>query len=125
MKRILIVDDSSTMRKVIIRALRQAGFEIEEIIEADNGQDGLSKLEGNPPVDIVFTDINMPVMNGLDFIGKVRARPEWSRVPVLVITTEGGDATVKDAILRGANDLVRKPFTPEHLKEKLSGCGVA
>lgn len=119
MERVLIVDDSSTMRKIISRSLRQAGFDIGEILEAENGQDGLTKLSG-ASVQLILTDINMPVMDGLTFIDNVRGNVAWSRIPIIVITTEGAEAMVKEAIKKGANNLIKKPFTPEQIKEKLS-----
>ncbi len=119
MDRILIVDDSSTMRKIIARSLRQAGFEINEIVEAENGQAGLEKL-GAVGVGMILTDINMPVMDGLTFIDNLRANPQWEKVPIIVITTEGAESMTKEAIKKGANNLVKKPFTPEQIKEKLS-----
>ncbi len=119
MDRILIVDDSSTMRKIIARSLRQAGFEINEILEAENGQAGLEKL-GAVAVGMILTDINMPVMDGLTFIDNLRANPQWQKVPIIVITTEGAESMTKEAIKKGANNLVKKPFTPEQIKEKLS-----
>ncbi|MGZ8459711.1 MAG: response regulator [Candidatus Deferrimicrobiaceae bacterium] len=119
MERVLIVDDSSTMRKIITRSLRQAGFEIGEILEAENGQAGLERLAG-ASVGIILTDINMPVMDGLTFIENIRANVAWNGMPIIVITTEGSEGLVKEAIKRGANNLIKKPFTPEQVKEKLA-----
>lgn len=119
MERVLIVDDSSTMRKIITRSLRQAGFDIGEILEAENGQAGLERLAG-ASVGITLTDINMPVMDGLTFITNIRANAAWNAMPIIVITTEGAEALVKEAIKKGANNLIKKPFTPEQIKEKLA-----
>ena len=119
MERVLIVDDSSTMRKIITRSLRQAGFEIGEILEAENGQAGLERLAG-AVVGITLTDINMPVMDGLTFIDNIRSNAGWNSMPIIVITTEGAEAMAKDAIKKGANNLIKKPFTPEQIKEKLA-----
>ena len=119
MERVLIVDDSSTMRKIITRSLRQAGFDIGEILEAENGQVGLERLAAGP-VGITLTDINMPVMDGLTFIDNIRANAAWNGMPIIVITTEGAEALVKEAIKKGANNLIKKPFTPEQIKEKLA-----
>jgi two-component system chemotaxis response regulator CheY len=118
MNRLLIVDDSSTMRKIIARSLRQAGFPIGEIVEAENGQAGLDKLQ-TAPMGMVLTDINMPVMDGLRFIEAVRANPVWEKMPIIVITTEGSEGVTKESIKRGANNIVKKPFTPEQIREKL------
>lgn len=119
MDRILIVDDSSTMRKIIARSLRQAGFEIGEIVEAEHGQAGLEKLNAQS-FGLILTDINMPVMDGLTFIDNIRANPAWDRTPIIVITTEGAESMTKEAVKKGANNLVKKPFTPEQIKEKLA-----
>jgi two-component system chemotaxis response regulator CheY len=119
MERILIVDDSSTMRKIIARSLRQAGFDIGEILEAGNGHAAIQVLRSTP-VQMILTDINMPVMDGLAFIEQVRANTAWDRIPIVVITTEGAEAMTKEAVKRGANNLVKKPFTPEQIKEKLA-----
>lgn len=119
MQKILIVDDSSTMRKIISRSLRQAGFEIGEIVEAENGQAGLDVLAAST-VQMILTDINMPVMDGLTFITNVRNNSSLDGIPIIVITTEGADGMTKEAIKKGANNLIKKPFTPEQIKEKLS-----
>ncbi|MBI5418980.1 MAG: response regulator [Deltaproteobacteria bacterium] len=119
MEKLLIVDDSSTMRKIIARSLRQAGFDIGEIVEAENGQAALEKL-GEMTVGMILTDINMPVMDGLTFIENIRSNPSWDKTPIVVITTEGAESMTKEAIKKGANNLVKKPFTPEQIKEKLS-----
>lgn len=118
MERVLIVDDSSTMRKIITRSLRQAGFDIGEIVEAENGQAGLERLAAGP-VGLTLTDINMPIMDGLTFIDNIRANAAWNGMPIIVITTEGAESLVKEAIKKGANNLIKKPFTPEQIKEKL------
>lgn len=119
MEKLLIVDDSSTMRKIIARSLRQAGFDIGEIVEAENGQAGLEMLS-SITVGMILTDINMPVMDGLTFIENIRSNPSWDKTPIVVITTEGAESMTKEAIKKGANNLVKKPFTPEQIKEKLS-----
>lgn len=119
MQKILIVDDSSTMRKIISRSLRQAGFEIGEIVEAENGQAGLDILAASS-VQMILTDINMPVMDGLAFIANVRKNSTLDAVPIVVITTEGAEGMTKEAIKKGANNLIKKPFTPEQIRETLS-----
>ncbi len=119
MKKLLIVDDSSTMRKIIARSLYQAGFQIAEIQEAENGQVGLDKM-AQTHFSMVLTDINMPVMDGLKFIENIRSNPLWEKTPIIVITTEGSEGVTKESIKKGANNIVKKPFTPEQIKEKLS-----
>ena len=118
MANVLIVDDSSTMRKIISRSLRQAGLTVDDIFEAGDGIEGLNALANNK-VDLILSDINMPNMDGLEFIKAVRAN--GSTVPIVMITTEGGEDIIKEAISSGASDSIKKPFTPEQLNEKLGG----
>jgi two-component system, chemotaxis family, chemotaxis protein CheY len=118
MANVLIVDDSSTMRKIISRSLRQAGLSVDDIFEAADGIEGLNALSGNK-VDLILSDINMPNMDGLEFIKAVRAN--GNKVPIVMITTEGGEDILKEAINSGASDSIKKPFTPEQLNEKLGG----
>ena len=119
MANILIVDDSSTMRKIISRSLRQAGLSVDEIFEAGDGIEGLSVLASGKTVHLILSDINMPNMDGLEFIKQVRAN--GNSVPVVMITTEGGEEIIKEAISSGASDSIKKPFTPDQLREKLGG----
>jgi two-component system, chemotaxis family, chemotaxis protein CheY len=118
MSNVLIVDDSSTMRKIITRSLRQAGLVVDEIFEAGDGIEGLGVLNANK-VDLVLSDINMPNMDGLEFIKSMRSK--GYKVPIVMITTEGGEDVINEALASGANGSIRKPFTPEQLQEKLGG----
>jgi two-component system, chemotaxis family, chemotaxis protein CheY len=118
MANVLIVDDSSTMRKIISRSLRQAGLAVDDIYEAGDGIEGLSVL-GDKKVDLVLSDINMPNMDGLEFIKQVRAN--GNNVPIVMITTEGGEDIIKEALSSGASSSIKKPFTPDQLNEKLGG----
>jgi two-component system chemotaxis response regulator CheY len=118
MANILIVDDSSTMRKIISRSLRQAGLAVDEIFEAGDGVEGLNVLAGKK-VDLILSDINMPNMDGLEFIKMVRAN--GNSVPIVMITTEGGEDIIKEALSNGASDSIKKPFTPDQLNQKLGG----
>jgi two-component system, chemotaxis family, chemotaxis protein CheY len=118
MSNILIVDDSSTMRKIISRSLRQAGLAVDNIYEAGDGVEGLNAL-GSSAVDLILSDINMPNMDGLEFVKQ--ARSQGCKVPIVMITTEGGEDIIGEAINSGANGSIRKPFTPEQLQEKLGG----
>lgn len=117
---ILITDDSRTMRTIIRRALRQAGFEPENVFEAEHGRAALDTLE-KESIDIIFTDINMPEMNGVELIQAVRASEKWQGIPIVVISTESADDFVQQAMAEGANQFLSKPFTPEQVKEKLAG----
>ncbi len=112
---ILIVDDSATMRKIIMRGIRQAGFDIAEVKEAGDGSQGLEVLEQGS-VDIILSDVNMPNMNGLEFVGKVREK-YGDKPPIIMITTEGSEEVVAEAMSKGANGYIKKPFTPEKVQE--------
>lgn len=118
MPNVLIVDDSSTMRKIVTRSLRQAGFALDEIYEAGDGIEGLNALGANK-VDLILSDINMPNMDGLEFVKAVRAN--GNATPIVMITTEGGEEIIAEAISSGASDSIKKPFTPDQLQEKLGG----
>ena len=116
--KILIVDDSITIRRIITNALKTVGFP--ETIEAANGKDALEKL-ASANVDFIITDWNMPEMNGLDFIKQVRANPLYSALPILMITTRGTEHDVIEALQAKVNSYIVKPFTPQELKEKIEG----
>lgn len=116
--RALIVDDSSVMRKIIERALRQACVEVDAVFEAATGAEGLEVVK-EQQLDIIFSDINMPVMDGLDFVRQLRAQNLAAGVPVVMITTESSAEHVKQAIEAGARGYIRKPFTPEQIKERV------
>lgn len=118
MANVLIVDDSSTMRKIISRSLRQAGLAVDDIFEAGDGIEGLSVLS-EKNVNLILSDINMPNMDGLEFIKQVRAN--GNTVPIVMITTEGGEDIINEALSSGASASIKKPFTPDQLNEKLGG----
>ena len=118
---VLIVDDSAAIRKILQRVLRQAEIPIGAVYEASDGVEGLEMLR-KQTVGLVLSDINMPNMDGLQFLTSVRAKPEWNSIPVIMITTEGSQEKVMDAVQRGAQGYVRKPFTAEQIKEKISSC---
>jgi two-component system chemotaxis response regulator CheY len=115
---VLVVDDSAAIRKILQRVLRQTGMAIRTIHEAGDGQEALALLRANR-VDLVLTDINMPKMDGLQLLASLKACPEWAGVPVIMITTEGGETKVSEALKLGAAGYVRKPFTADQIKEKL------
>jgi len=116
--RALIVDDSSVMRKIVERCLRQAGIELEEVFEASNGAEALGTLR-NHSVDLVLCDINMPVMDGLEFVRQVATIETAKGVPIIMITTEGSESHVVQALSAGARGYIRKPFTPDQVKEQV------
>lgn len=112
----LIVDDSSVMRKIVERSLRQAGIELSKVLEAGNGAEALATL-GENRVDLILCDINMPVMDGIEFLKGLAGVDNAKGVPVVMITTEGSEAHVVQAISLGARGYIRKPFTPDQVKE--------
>ena len=116
--KILIVDDSITIRRIITNALKTVGFT--DTIEASNGREALEKLTSGK-VDFIITDWNMPEMNGLDLIKEVRANPVHSSMPILMITTRGTEHDVVEALQAKVNSYIMKPFTPQELKEKIEG----
>jgi two-component system, chemotaxis family, chemotaxis protein CheY len=116
--RTLIVDDSSVMRKIVERSLRQAGLDPLVVYEAGSGTEGLDMLKARQ-VDLILSDINMPSMDGLEFLRQLRTQNLAPGVPVVMITTESSEEHVKQAILSGAQGYIRKPFTAEQVKERV------
>lgn len=110
-KTALIVDDSATMREMVSYTLKQAGF---EPLASVNGQEALESLTGQP-VDLIITDLNMPVMDGLAFIKAVRARDEYKFVPILMLTTDSQQDMKSQGKAAGATGWLVKPFNPEML----------
>ena len=117
---ILVVDDSAAIRKILQRVLRQTGIPIKEIHEAGDGQQALEVIK-TQKVDLVLSDINMPNMDGLQLLAALKASAEWAPIPIVMITTEGGETRVAEAVKLGAVGYVRKPFTADQIKEKLTG----
>jgi two-component system chemotaxis response regulator CheY len=117
---VLVVDDSAAIRKILQRVLRQTGMAINTIHEAGNGEEALEVMQSHA-VSLVLTDINMPKMDGLELLAALKKNPDWARVPVVMITTEGGESKVGEAVRLGALGYVRKPFTADQIKEKLVG----
>jgi two-component system chemotaxis response regulator CheY len=117
---VLVVDDSAAIRKILQRVLRQTGMAIGTIHEAGDGQEALTLL-GTHRVELVLTDINMPKMDGLQLLASLKASAQWRNIPVVMITTEGGETKVAEAVKLGAAGYVRKPFTADQIKEKLVG----
>ncbi len=117
-KNVLLVDDSSTMRKIIGRSLRQAGIDFDNIFEAADGIEALAVLESEK-VDIVLSDINMPNMDGITFLKEKATREAIKDIPVLMISTETGDDIIGEAKALGALGAIKKPFTPDKVNEVL------
>jgi two-component system chemotaxis response regulator CheY len=119
-KKVLIIDDSSTMRKIVTRSLRQAGLDFDTILEAGDGQEALQIL-AKESVDIILSDINMPNMDGIEFLRQKSANPAIKSIPVVMITTEAGADILAEAKSLGAKGSIKKPFTPEQVSETLGG----
>lgn len=116
--RALIVDDSSVMRKIVERSLRQAGVESLIVFEAGSGAEALEVLRSRQ-VDIILSDINMPIMDGLEFVRQMRTENVAEGIPIVMITTESSEEHVKQAIEAGAMGYIRKPFTPDQVKRRV------
>lgn len=114
--RVLIVDNSSTMRRIIVNTMKKLGYD--DFVEASDGQEGLQRVTECKP-DLILTDWNMPKMDGRVFVKALRTQPGMQATPVLVVTTHADRTNVVLALQAGVNDYVVKPFTPETLKEKL------
>jgi two-component system chemotaxis response regulator CheY len=134
MPTVLVVDDSTTMRKIVIKGVSDAGYGEIEFLEAGDGIQGLELLAKHD-VDLILTDVNMPNMDGLQFVRCVRERKEFrsstignksvvkrvgSSIPIIMVTTEGGLDRVQAALTAGANDYLKKPFNPAQLQEKIA-----
>lgn len=117
---ILIVDDSAAIRKILQRVLHQAEVPFGRVIEAGDGIEALAALKDNK-VGLILSDINMPNMDGLQLLSELKANAAYKDVPVMMITTEGAQAKVLEAVNLGAAGYVRKPFTADQIKEKLVG----
>ena len=118
----LVIDDSKAMRSILSRMLQGLGF---EVLEASNGREGLERLQANGKVDLALVDWNMPEMNGLEFIRKVRAEQSYDGVLLMMVTTETEMENVVRALAAGANEYVMKPFTQEIILDKLQIFGMA
>lgn len=115
--KLLVVDDSSTMRRIIKNTLARLGYK--DILEGADGVEGWAQMDTNPDIDMLITDWNMPEMNGLELVKKVRGDVRFRDIPIIMVTTEGGKAEVITALKAGVNNYIVKPFTPQVLKEKL------
>lgn len=112
----LVVDDSLTMRRIVVHTLKTIG--VGEIVEASNGVEALERCDDS--VDLVITDWNMPVMGGLDFVRELRAAPTTARIPVLMVTTRSSPDDILKAAQAGVNGYILKPFTPQKLQDKVN-----
>ncbi len=114
----MIVDDSSTMRKIVTRSLRQAGLDFDQILEAGDGVEALKTLE-TEKVDVILCDINMPNMDGLEFLRQKSANDAIKGIPIGMITTEAGAEIIGEAKALGAAGNIKKPFTPDQISDSI------
>ena len=110
----LVVDDSGVMRAMIIKTLKMCGVPVGEIHQAANGEEGLKQLEDHW-VDLVLVDINMPVMNGIEFLREIKKDQTKKGIPIIVLTTQGEDALKDEALSLGAKSFMIKPFQKDEL----------
>lgn len=114
--RILVVDDSTTMRRILINTLSKLGYT--DVVDGCNGREGLDRLAASP-IDLVITDWNMPEMSGIEFIRAIRANDQYKSIPVLMVTTNAAKDDIVEALRAGINNYVVKPFTPDVIREKI------
>jgi two-component system chemotaxis response regulator CheY len=117
---ILIADQSAAIRKMLQRVLAQANLRVGKVIEAADGREALDAVK-QQPVGLILAGINMPNMDGLQFLGELRSHAPWKHIPVVMIGTEESHAKVMEAVQLGAKGFLRKPFTADQIKEKLAG----
>ena len=117
---VLIVDDSAAIRKILQRVLRQTDLNLGDIKEAGDGTEAVEILKDRT-FGLILSDINMPQMDGLQLLARIKEMPHLKDVPVIMITTEGGQGKVMEAVQLGATGYVCKPFTADQIKEKLAG----
>jgi two-component system chemotaxis response regulator CheY len=115
-KTVMIVDDSSSLRTVVGLALKRAGY---EVIEASDGQDALSKLNG-AKINLIISDVNMPKIDGIQFVTEVKKNPRYKFTPIIMLTTEGQDAKKEQGRAAGAKAWIVKPFNPPVLLDAVS-----
>jgi two-component system, chemotaxis family, chemotaxis protein CheY len=118
---VLIVDDSAAIRKILLRVLSQTDLPIKKVHEASDGSEALKIVAAND-VSLILSDINMPNVDGIEMLTQLRSTPKWKQLSVIMITTEGSQAKVMEAVQLGAKGYVRKPFTADQIKEKVLAC---
>jgi len=114
---VLVVDDSSVMRSMIIKTMNMSGLELGEVTQAANGMEALGLLK-EKWVDLVVADINMPVMNGEEMINRMMEDPEFKAIPILVVSTEASQARIESLMNKGAR-FIKKPFSPELIRNTI------
>jgi two-component system chemotaxis response regulator CheY len=117
-RKVMVVDDSSVMRQIIKNNLKQLGFELTNLLDAEDGEEALSKIGGNE-VDLVISDWNMPRMTGIDFLRAIRSDGALKELPFLMVTSEADKEKIMEAVQAGVNQYIVKPFNANQLEEKI------
>jgi two-component system chemotaxis response regulator CheY len=113
----LVVDDSVTMRRIVLNSLRTIGHD--NFVEANDGREALAKLTSDDTISFVITDWNMPEVSGLELVRAIRTNPKFGSVPILMVTTRGLKEDIIEALEAKVNNYIVKPFTPQILREKI------
>lgn len=116
---VLIVDDSSSMRAIIKKTIKVSGFNVGQFLTAEDGTDAMKVLSAEW-VDVVLTDINMPNMNGIELIKRMKEDEILETIPVVIVTTEGSERVKKQSMELGVKALIKKPFKPEDIRNALN-----
>ena len=117
-RKVMVVDDSQVMRQIIKNNLKQLGFELENLLDAEDGEDALQKINQSE-MDLVISDWNMPKMTGIDFLKAIRADEALKELPFLMVTSEADKGKIKEAVKAGVNQYIVKPFNTSQLEEKI------
>lgn len=117
-RKVMVVDDSSVMRQIIKNNLRQLGFELSNLLDAEDGEDALQKINQDK-IDLVISDWNMPKMTGIDFLKAIRADGDLKELPFLMVTSEADKEKIMEAVQAGVNQYIVKPFNANQLEEKI------
>jgi two-component system chemotaxis response regulator CheY len=117
-RKVMVVDDSSVMRQIIKNNLKQLGFDLENLLDAGDGEEALTKI-GVGVVDLIISDWNMPRMTGIDFLKTIRGDEALKEIPFLMVTSEADKEKIMEAVQAGVNQYIVKPFNANQLEEKI------
>ncbi|MDX9924072.1 MAG: response regulator [Ignavibacteriaceae bacterium] len=116
-KKFLVVDDSTTMRRIVANSLKAIGYN--DFVEAGDGREALTKLDSDTTINFIITDWNMPEVSGLELVRSIRSNDKYGKLPILMVTTRGLKEDILEALQAKVNNYVVKPFTPQILREKI------
>ncbi|MCK9281796.1 MAG: response regulator [Melioribacteraceae bacterium] len=116
-KKFLVVDDSTTMRRIVANSLKAIGYT--DFVEAGDGREAISKLDADSTINFIITDWNMPEVSGLELVRSIRSNDKYGKLPILMVTTRGLKEDILEALQAKVNNYVVKPFTPQILREKI------